>query len=229
MSPLTIPDGDATPAMPLLDGPRLAPLAEGAARGLVVLLHGYGSSGRALIGLAEQVRPLLPDVAFVAPHGPLEAPYGGRCWFAVTRQDMGDAWRGAVGARPLLDFFLDNERDRLGLADGRIALVGFSQGAVMALHVGLRRPAAPGAIVGYSGFLAGAEYLDEITARPPVTLVHGDEDRVIPPRALPKAAAALRAAGVPVTALALPSVGHSIDAEGLQAGVEAVRKAFGGG
>ena len=97
-----------------------------------------------------------------------------------------DRWRGVNSAQPALDAFLDEELARLGLDDSRLALVGFSQGAMMAMHVGLRRRRAPAAIVSYSGLLVGAEHLGEAKARnargetPPILLVHGDQDPVIP-------------------------------------------------
>jgi phospholipase/carboxylesterase len=142
-------------AVPVLDGPRLDRAGAGQATGLVVLLHGHRSNGDDLIHLARQVQPVLPEVAFAAPDGP-QAIGAGRRWFELTSADPAVIWRGAVGARPSLDRFLDAERDRLGITDEQIVLVGFSQGALMALHVGLRRPALAG-IVGYAGFLAGPE------------------------------------------------------------------------
>jgi phospholipase/carboxylesterase len=207
-----------------LDGPRLDHAGSGPAAGLVVLLHGHRSSGDDLIHLARQVQPVLPDVAFIAPHGP-EAIGAARRWFELTSADPERLWRGAAGARPALDRFLDAERDRLRITDDRIVLVGFSQGAVMALHAGLRRPSVAG-IIGYSGFLAGADHLGDITARPPVTLIHGERDGIVPVEAMHSAAAALKRAGVPVKTRVIHDLGHSINLEGMLAGVEAIQQAL---
>lgn len=150
----------------------------------------------------------------------------GRQWFPLTFRDPDEYWRGVQHAAPALDAFLDAERNRLQITDDRIVLVGFSQGTMMALHVGLRRATSPGAIVGYSGMLAGPEHLAHITARPPVTLVHGDRDEVIPVQMMFAAANALAAAGVPNTFHVSPGIAHGIDQRGLMIGLAAIRDAL---
>jgi phospholipase/carboxylesterase len=199
---------------PRLDGPRIDP--PGTAAALVVLLHGYGANGDDLIGLAEGWRRWLPQAAFVAPNAPEEIPGmpGALQWFPLTFRDPGERWRGVVAARPKLDRFLDRELARHRLSADRLVLVGFSQGTMLALHVGLRRSAAPSAIVGYSGLLAGPEHLREIVARPPVLLIHGAEDDLIPVDALHIAREQLAAAGVAVEWHLRERVGHGIDPEG---------------
>jgi len=215
--------------MSLIDGPRL-PARSGAARQLVVFLHGYGADGEDLLGIGRQWAQALPDAAFASPHAP--EPCGGapmgRQWFGLTFRDPDERWRGVVKARPALDAFLDAELARHGLPGDRLALVGFSQGTMMALHAGLRRPMAPAAIVGYSGTLVGEEHLKaEAAGRPPVLLVHGDRDEVIPVQALLHAAGALSEVGVPVEWHMSPGLGHGIDGEGLMHGLSFISKAFG--
>ena len=138
----------------VLDGPRLSPRS-GAARQLVVFLHGYGADGNDLIELGRAWQPLLPQAAFVSPHAP--EPCGGapmgRQWFALTFRDPNERWVGVNKAAPVLERFIDAELARHGLPPSALALVGFSQGTMMALHVGLRRAVPPAAIVGYSGLL----------------------------------------------------------------------------
>ena len=153
---------------------------------LVVLLHGYGANGDDLIALSDGWRRGLPDTAFVAPNAPHTIPgtYGGLQWFPLTLRDPGEYWRGVTAAQPALDQFLDAELARYRLPAARLVLVGFSQGTMMALHVGLRRAAAPAGIVGYSGLLAGPEHLAEIKVRPPILLIHGEADDLIPVEAL---------------------------------------------
>src|SRR5919107_184808 len=144
-----------------LDGPRLEP-PSGQAKRLVVFLHGYGADGNDLIDIGRAWAGSLPDAAFVSPHAPRpcgQAP-SGREWFPLTMRDPGERWRGVTMAAPGLETFLDAELARAGLPPSALALVGFSQGTMMALHVGLRRAVAPAAIVGYSGMLVLPEEVD---------------------------------------------------------------------
>ena len=218
-----------------LDGPRLSPRAQGPARQLVVFLHGYGADGNDLIEVGRAWQPLLPQAAFVSPHAPepcAEAPVG-RQWFGFTVRDPQERWRGVNTAAPDLNRFLDAELARHRLGDDALALVGFSQGTMMALHVGLRRRTAPAAIVGYSGLLAlppgqGPDATAaEISARPPVLLVHGDQDDLVPAQALFEAAEGLAALGIPAEWHLSHGIGHGIDAEGLRHGGEFLKRRFG--
>src|SRR5262249_38605602 len=137
-----------------LDGPRLSPRS-GQAKQLVVFLHGYGADGNDLIDIGRAWSNLLPDAAFVSPHAPRacgQAPMG-REWFPLTFRDPDERWIGVNQAAPALETFLDAELQQHSLPPQALALVGFSQGTMMALHVGLRRSIAPAAIVGYSGLL----------------------------------------------------------------------------
>jgi len=153
----------------MLDGPRLPP-SRAPATHLVVLCHGYGSDGNDLIGLAPQWRALLPGAAFVSPNAPERCSISptGYQWFPLSRLDPHETLKGAEGAAPQLNAFLDEELKRLNLSGNRLALVGFSQGTMMSLHVGLRRAPQPAAIVGFSGMLVGAELLPRFEKAPPV-------------------------------------------------------------
>ena len=211
----------------VLDGPRLAPLS-GRARQLVVFLHGYGADGNDLIDIGRAWQQILPDAAFVSPHAPRpcgQAPTG-REWFPLTFRDPNERWSGVNAAAPVLTQFLDAEIARHNLAPAALALVGFSQGTMMALHVGLRRAVVPAAIVGYSGLLVTpvsgeiAAMKGEVVARPPVLLVHGDRDDLIPVQALFQGSQGLAELGVPVEWHLSQGVGHGIDGEGLRHGGE---------
>jgi phospholipase/carboxylesterase len=214
---------------PSLAGPVLKPKAGGKPQQLVVLLHGVGADGNDLIGLAPYWAPLLPEAEFLSPDAPFPcdmAPFG-RQWFSLQDRSSGAILGGVRAAAPILDAFLDEALAARGLEESHLALVGFSQGTMMSLYVGLRRAQATAAILGYSGALVGANSLSqEIRARPPVLLVHGDADEIVPPRALAMAAESLKAAGVPVEHLLRPGLGHSIDEVGLQRGGEFLRRAF---
>jgi phospholipase/carboxylesterase len=210
-----------------LDGPRLEPRS-GTAKKLVVFLRGYGADGNDLIELGRVWQPLLPDAAFVSPHAPepcAGAPMG-RQWFELTFRNPDERWRGVNAAGPILDRFLDAELARRKLPATALALVGFSQGTMMALHVGLRRAKPPAAIIGYSGLLVlpeGAEaksIAPQIKSRPPVLLVHGDRDEVIPVQALLQATQDLAELEVPAEWHISSGIGHGIDQEGLRHGGE---------
>jgi phospholipase/carboxylesterase len=218
-----------------LDGPRLEPRS-GKARQLVVFLHGFGADGNDLIALGQEWQELLPDAAFVSPHAPepcAGAPMG-RQWFELTFRNPNERWLGVNKAVPTLQSFLDAELARRGLPPEALALVGFSQGTMMALHAGLRRAKAPAAIVGYSGLYVTPEGDDgperarsEIRARPPVLLVHGSQDDLIPAQALFISANLLSAAEVPVEWHLSHGVGHGIDGEGLRHGGMFLARSFG--
>jgi len=219
------------PSLPRLTGPSYGPANGKTPRQLVVLLHGLGADGSDLIGLAPHWAALLPDAAFLSPDAPYPLDMGpfGRQWFSLQDRSPESMLAGARAAAPILDAFLDEALAARELAPGQLALIGFSQGAMMALHVGLRRAAAPAAIIAYSGALVGAPTLaSEIRERPPVLLVHGDADEVVPVRALTQAAQALEAAGVAVERLLRPGLGHGIDEEGLSRGGAFLKKAYAG-
>lgn len=213
----------------MLDGPRIHPGA-GPARSLVVFLHGYGADGNDLIDIGRIWAPLLPDTAFVSPHAPepcAEAPVG-RQWFPLARVDPEKLRDGVLQAAPQLDAFLDDELTRLKLGDDNLALVGFSQGTMMALHVGPRRKSAIAGIVGYSGLLPGPESVAaEVRHRPPVLLIHGDQDQLIPPMATMAAERILGDAGFPVEWHIRPGLQHGIDEKGLEIGVGFLRRVLG--
>ena len=210
-----------------IDGPRLEPRT-GPAKRLVVFLHGYGADGNDLIEIGRAWQPLMPNAAFVSPNAPepcAGAPMG-RQWFALTFRDPDERWRGVNAAAPILNRFLDAELARRNLPASALSLVGFSQGTMMALHVGLRRATAPAAIVGYSGLFVLPENAEpaavasEIKSRPPILLIHGDRDDLIPVQALFHATQALAALEIPVEWHISAGIGHGIDQEGLRQGGE---------
>jgi phospholipase/carboxylesterase len=216
-------------AMPPLDGPRLPPAAGGAPRQLVVFLHGYGADGNDLIGLGREWAKLLPHAAFVSPNAP--EPCGmaptGRQWFNLTFREAGELVSGVKHAAPSLEAFLDAELKRHNLGPRALALVGFSQGTMMALGVGLKRHPAPAAIVGYSGALATVEALPtDPGSAPAILLVHGDSDEVIPVDAMFIAREQLAQAGHAVEWHVAQGIGHGIDAQGLHLGGAFLKQAF---
>jgi len=212
-----------------LQGPEQQALA-GKATKLVVFLHGYGSNGDDLIGLAPYWAQLLPEAAFLSPNAPFPCemvPFGYQ-WFSLENRDPHVKLAGVRAAAPALDAFLDQQLTRFGLAEKDLALVGFSQGTMMSLHVALRRKTPLAGVVGYSGALIGAQVLaEEVRSKPPVLLVHGMADPVVPFDAMAQAANGLKAQGVDVVTEARPGLPHSIDEVGLQKGGAFLRHHFG--
>jgi phospholipase/carboxylesterase len=217
--------------LPTLSGPVRKPAAGGKPKQLVVLLHGVGADGNDLIGLAPYWAPALPDAEFVSPDAPFPcdmAPYG-RQWFSLQNRSADAILAGVRAAAPILDAFLDDALAQRELDASKLALVGFSQGTMMSLYIGPRRPKTVAGIVGYSGALIGADTLmQDIRTRPPVLLVHGDADQIVPPQAFPLAVAGLKSVGVAVEELICPGVAHSIDEAGLRRGSEFLRRVLAG-
>jgi phospholipase/carboxylesterase len=213
-----------------LDGPRMPPKSGKPAK-LVIFAHGYGSNGDDLIGLAPYFAEILPDAVFVAPNAPEQVPgyQGGYQWFPLSRLDPQVTAAGVRSVAPQFDRFIDSELQRYSLPASACALVGFSQGTMMALHVGMRRPEALGAVLAYSGHLAAPDVLPaEVKSRPPVCLVHGDRDDVIPAGALFLAAQALGAAGAGSLWKISRGAGHTIAEDGMVLGGRFLRDAFAG-
>lgn len=204
-----------------LSGPSRPPASGGRPSRLIILLHGLGADGNDLIGLAPYWAPLLPTTEFLSPNAPFPcdmAPYGYQ-WFSSRDRSPGAVLAGVRAAAPFLDEFIDNALAERGLDDGDLALVGFSQGTMMSLFVGLRRARPVAGVLGFSGRLLAPELLaTELRSRPRILLVHGTEDPLVPYQSLGEAKAALTAVGVPVETLICPGIGHSIDENGLRRG-----------
>ena len=215
--------------MSTLSGPSLAPHAGADADSLVIFLHGYGADGNDLIDIGKAWAPHLPATAFISPHAPSPcgmAPFG-REWFPLPRLSPDEYSKGVYMAADPLSQFITDQAALHQLPMQRIALVGFSQGTMMALHVGLRMPDALAGILGYSGALAAPEKLaGELKSRPPVSLIHGDADDVVPVQACHHASDALEKAGINVTSSIRPGLGHGIDQQGLIEGAHFLQQCF---
>lgn len=210
-----------------IDGPRQDPADGKPARAQVILLHGYGADGNDLIGLAPYMARDLPHVGFVSPHAPFPCEMSpmGRQWFSLGDRSPESMLAGTRMAAQVIDGFIDDEMKRHDLAADRVALVGFSQGTMMSLFVGPRRGERIAGIVGYSGRLIGPELMvEEVRTKPPVTLIHGEADEMVPAAALSQAVAGLEAVGIEVASTMRPRLGHSIDEEGLRIGIEFLKR-----
>lgn len=213
-----------------LSGPIRKPASGDRPRQLVILLHGWGADGPNLIDLADMFAPALPDAQFIAPNAPFVCevnPYGYQ-WFSLMDRQPQHMLDGARQAAGILNAFIDTQLKALSLDDSKLALVGFSQGTMTALHVALRRTPPIAALVGFSGALIAADTLaKEIAARPPVCLIHGEMDDVVPFASLKNAADALSLHGVSVEPHTRPFLGHSIDMEGIRIAAEFLKTKMG--
>ncbi|WP_447952768.1 alpha/beta hydrolase [Sphingopyxis chilensis] len=213
----------------IVNGASLKPRSGEAPRKIVLLLHGFGSSGTDMISLAPQWQDALPDALFLAPHAPQRCGMmgAGYQWWGLSGFSPSALAAGAASAAPAIDAFIDRKLAQYGLSDANLALVGFSQGTMMALHVALRRPRRVAAVVGYSGMLTGAaELAHRDFPKPPVLLVHGTADPVVPIAALHMAESELKRLGVAVTTHISYGVAHSVDPVGLRMGRDFLADAF---
>ena len=205
----------------IVNGKSLQPRSGAAPKQIILLLHGFGSSGADMIALAPHWQDALPDALFLAPNAPQRCGLmgSGYQWWGLSGLAPAALAAGAASAAPAIHAFIDRKLEQYGLAEKDLALVGFSQGTMMALHVGLRRPRDVAAIVGYSGMLTSAADLPRGDhAKPPVLLIHGTADPVVPVAALHAAEGELKRLGVAVTSHVSPGLGHSVDPVGLRLG-----------
>ncbi len=212
-----------------LVGLRWGPASKGTVRQLVVLCHGVGADGHDLIDLAPTWSRALPDALFVAPDAPQPYDQGptGRQWFSLQDRTPAVLDAAARQAAPSLLAYVDAELAQAGLPPDAVALMGFSQGAMMVLHAGLRRRPSPRGIMAYSGALLDTPGLAaECAGHPPVLLVHGQQDDVVPFTRAGAAESALVRLGMPAQTLWCPNLGHGIDDAGLSAGALFLQRLF---
>ncbi|MBI1492172.1 alpha/beta hydrolase [Halocynthiibacter styelae] len=207
----------------------------GTAKNVVIFLHGYGADGADLLGLADPLAPHMPDTAFYAPDAP-ERPAAmpmGRQWFSIPWIDGSSEEESAAGlerAAEDLNAFLDKVIADEGITASEVVLLGFSQGTMMALHVGPRRQYKLAGIVGFSGRLLAPERLEaDFQTRPPVLLIHGDQDDVVPPQSLNEAAEGLQTAGFDVYSHIMKGTAHGIAPDGLSVALTFMREMLGQG
>lgn len=211
-----------------LSGPTLAPANGAPAKKLVILLHGYGSDGQDLIGLGQYWANAFPHVGFYSPNAPHRCGMNpmGYEWFPLNVERIGaDYTRGAESAYPTVRDYVLARTEEAGLTLGDVVLAGFSQGAMMALYTGLRFETPLAGILAFSGKMVDVENAaDAIKSKPPVCLVHGEVDDVVPIAGSVEAAAALQAQGLDVRLKKCPGTGHGISMDGLEFAGEFLKK-----
>jgi phospholipase/carboxylesterase len=209
-----------------LTGPSRPPL-QPPVKQLIIFLHGYGADGNDLLSLGEIYAESLPGAAFAAQDAPYPGEMGfGRQWFSLPTINLQVLAAGVASAVPILDKYIDQQLRRFSLTERSLALVGFSQGAMMALSTGLRRRQPLAGIVACSGALADPTLPVEIRSRCPVMLVHGDADTTVPFAAMADAAQKLTALGVKTESVRRAGLGHGIDPTGIAAGYRFLQQVF---
>ena len=196
---------------------------------MVIFCHGYGADGKDLIGLANYFQQILPDAYFISPNAPESCPMNpmGYQWFDFTSNDPDLIWKKVNDAGEILNNFIDNKLNELNLSDKDLSLVGFSQGTMMSLHVGLRRSAAMSSIVGFSGRLIREDTLsDDMKSKPPIYLIHGDQDPMVPYSDTINAAKILKDLDVDVQSHISPNTPHSIAQDGLEIAIKFLSSNF---
>lgn len=220
--------------LPNLSGPSVLPEGGKAPEQIVLLLHGVGSDGQDLLGLAPYYQKVARNAVFIAPNGPQpfdggppELPPTGYQWFSLSEGDPQRRFEGMKATAPIIDAYIDQLLAEYKLDASKLVLVGFSQGTMMALHVGLRRAQPVAGIIGYCGTLIGGSSLSgEIKSRPPVLMVNGAVDAIMPPDVLEQSGKMLRENGVEVETMVRPNLGHGLDDEGVKAGMGFLAKVF---
>jgi len=205
--------------LPTLSGPEFGPASGGKPKQLVILCHGLGADGNDLIGLAPHYAKVLPNAMFVSPNAPFQcdmSPFGYQ-WFSLQERTEEAMLAGAQKAQPILDAFIDQQLAKYKLTERNLALVGFSQGTMVSIFTVPRRKIPVAGVVAYSGRLIGKDLMaQEICCKPPMVMINGDQDELVPVTLQPAAVDTLRALGVKIEGHIRPGLGHSIDDVGIK-------------
>ena len=205
--------------LPTLSGPEFGPASGGKPKQLVILCHGLGADGNDLIGLAPHYAKVLPNAIFVSPNAPFQcdmSPFGYQ-WFSLQERTEEAMLAGAQKAQPILDAFIDQQLAKYKLTERNLALVGFSQGTMVSIFTVPRRKIPVAGVVAYSGRLIGNDLMaQEIRCNPPMVMINGDQDELVPVTLQPAAVDTLRALGVKIEGHIRPGLGHSIDDVGIK-------------
>jgi phospholipase/carboxylesterase len=205
--------------LPTLSGPEFGPASGGKPKQLVILCHGLGADGNDLIGLAPHYAKVLPNAMFVSPNAPFQcdmSPFGYQ-WFSLQERTEEAMLAGAQKAQPILDAFIDQQLAKYKLTERNLALVGFSQGTMVSIFTVPRRKIPVAGVVAYSGRLIGKDLMaQEICCNPPMVMINGDQDELVPVTLQPAAVDTLRALGVKIEGHIRPGLGHSIDDVGIK-------------
>tara|TARA_B100001113_G_scaffold73938_1_gene57426 strand:+ start:1164 stop:1814 length:651 start_codon:yes stop_codon:yes gene_type:complete len=215
--------------MSALEGPIVEPQTGEKPEQLIIFCHGYGADGNDLIGLSSYFQKILPNAIFMSPNAPQKCDLNplGYQWFDFQSGDPALIWKGVLEAASVLNSFIDEQLEKYNLSDDNLALIGFSQGTMMSLHVGLRRKKPMRALIGFSGKLIGEELLkDDLVSKPPIYLIHGEQDPMVPHQETINAADVLQRHDVEVQKHISPNTPHSIAEDGLKIAIDFLSSKF---
>ncbi|MDA7764060.1 MAG: alpha/beta hydrolase [Candidatus Pelagibacterales bacterium] len=207
----------------MISGPIIEPSSGNSPKQMIIFVHGYGADGNDLIGLANYFQSTLPEAIFLSPHAPEACSMNpsGYQWFDLTSTDPAVLWSKILVAADHLNEFIDSKLLEYNIAEENLALIGFSQGTMMSLHVSLRRKNTMAAVLGYSGRLIGADLLkDDLISKPSIYLIHGDQDPMVPYQESLTAEKVLKEYSIDIKTHISEHTQHSIAEDGLRIGVD---------
>ena len=207
----------------MISGPIIEPSSGNPPKQMIIFVHGYGADGNDLIGLANYFQSTLPEAIFLSPHAPEACSMNpsGYQWFDLTSTDPAVLWSKILVAADHLNEFIDSKLLEYNIAEENLALIGFSQGTMMSLHVSLRRKNTMAAVLGYSGRLIGADLLkDDLISKPSIYLIHGDQDPMVPYQESLTAEKVLKEYSIDIKTHISEHTQHSIAEDGLRIGVD---------
>ena len=207
----------------MIRGPIIEPSSGNSPKQMIIFVHGYGADGNDLIGLANYFQSTLPEAIFLSPHAPEACSMNpsGYQWFDLTSTDPAVLWSKILVAADHLNEFIDSKLLEYNIAEENLALIGFSQGTMMSLHVSLRRKNTMAAVLGYSGRLIGADLLkDDLISKPSIYLIHGDQDPMVPYQESLTAEKVLKEYSIDIKTHISEHTQHSIAEDGLRIGVD---------
>ena len=207
----------------MISGPIIEPSSGNPPKQMIIFVHGYGADGNDLISLANYFQSTLPEAIFLSPHAPEACSMNpsGYQWFDLTSTDPAVLWSKILVAADHLNEFIDSKLLEYNIAEENLALIGFSQGTMMSLHVSLRRINTMAAVLGYSGRLIGADLLkNDLISKPSIYLIHGDQDPMVHYQESLTAEKVLKEYGVNIKTHISEHTQHSIAEDGLRIGVD---------
>ena len=211
----------------ILDATSISPLSKNKPRQVVILCHGYGGDGKDISALALNWQRFLPDAIFLCPNAPEVCSVNpqGYQWFDLTTEKEEVILEKSLVAEEKLNIFLDQVFDNLQLASSNLALVGFSQGCMMTIQVGLKRKKQLNCLIGYSGKVINQKHLSShVNSKPKIFLMHGENDTIVSPTYLLEAKEYLKKCGINAKTKMFKNCEHRIPVEGSSLGLGFLKK-----
>ena len=211
----------------ILDVTSIFPLSKNKPRQVIVLCHGYGGDGKDISALAINWQRFLPDAIFLCPNAPEICSVNpqGYQWFDLASEEEEIILEKSLVAEKKLSIFLDQVFENFQLGPSNLALVGFSQGTMMGIQVGIKKKNKINCLIGYSGKIINQKHLSEnINSKPKMFLMHGENDTIVPPTYLLEAKEYLTNHGLKIKTKLFKNCEHTIPVEGSSLGLEFLRK-----